>query len=205
VNWVSFSPDARLLVTASVDGTGRLWEVPSGAVHSTALRHRAGVNIARFSPSGQRLVTGSADGFARVWDTASGRPLSPPLQVGNSVTVAEFLDERRLLLGDYGGAARIWDAEFNVLCTGSLERNLTYAAVSPDKTCIVTANLNRERHLHRVGEELCPTGVLCDLAALQSCQRLGSEGRGLETLTPDELQTLWDRLSGENSSKRAGR
>lgn len=66
-----FSPDERLLLTHSFDGTARLWEVSSGKQLSV-LRHGSWVPSAVFSPDGSRIVTASADGVAKVWVTATG-------------------------------------------------------------------------------------------------------------------------------------
>ena len=57
-----FSPDGRRLVTASWDGTARVWPI-DGRGQAVVLRgHSGGVIQAAFSPDGQRVATASADG-----------------------------------------------------------------------------------------------------------------------------------------------
>src|SRR5258708_1941281 len=53
----SFSPDGRWVVTASEDGTARVWEVASGKAVGQPLRHDGVVSSAAFSPDGQWVVT----------------------------------------------------------------------------------------------------------------------------------------------------
>ena len=65
----AFAADGTRIVTASMDGTARVWSPAGrGAWSPVALHgHTAAVTSARFSPDGRQLVTTSADGTARLW------------------------------------------------------------------------------------------------------------------------------------------
>jgi hypothetical protein len=73
----AFSPDGALVVTASADGTARLWDATTGAPVGEALSHPVGealrrpadVHSATFSPDGTRLITASEDA-AYLWEVA---------------------------------------------------------------------------------------------------------------------------------------
>lgn len=99
VTQAAFSPDGRWVLTASQDGTARVWDTASGkALGTQPLKHDAAVNCAIFSPDGKRVLTGSDDHTARVWDTYTGQPLSDPLNLGRPVIhVAYAPDGQRLL------------------------------------------------------------------------------------------------------------
>ena len=56
------------MVTASADGTARLWDAATGAPLGPPMRHQGVVHSAAFSPDGWRVVTASWDRTARVWD-----------------------------------------------------------------------------------------------------------------------------------------
>jgi WD40 repeat protein len=69
-DWVfdaNVSSDGEQLVTASNDGTARIWSTRSGAPVAVLRGHRNAVNRAVFSPDGHQVVTASSDGTVRVW------------------------------------------------------------------------------------------------------------------------------------------
>jgi WD40 repeat protein len=72
VTTVQFSPDGKRLVTASLDGTAKLWDVHSGKPVATFApgTYKTGMGVAVFTPDGKSLVTAGDDGKIRVWDLA---------------------------------------------------------------------------------------------------------------------------------------
>ena len=67
---VAFSPDGRLLATASQDDTVRLWDPGTGKHLRTLTGHTASVFGVAFSPDGHLLATASYDDTARLWGWA---------------------------------------------------------------------------------------------------------------------------------------
>ncbi len=153
-----FSPDGRRVVTASQDGTARVWEVAGGmsALVSGRTRwssfarltgHSLWVFSAAFSPDGQRVVTVSEDGTARVWDVKEAvlqdRLLASLVGHGKGVLSVAFSPEsQQVVTASKDGTARIWSiAEPGVLATlAGHERAVSCAAFSPDGQRVVTAS-----------------------------------------------------------------
>ena len=79
-------------MTASYDGTARVWDASTGHPVGTPLQHQGPVNTAVFSPNGRRVLTASADRTARVWDV---------LLESGSVADAELLADLAEVLGGY--------------------------------------------------------------------------------------------------------
>jgi WD40 repeat protein len=75
---VAFSPDGKLLVTASFDHTLKLWETASGKEVKTLAGqqgHQKQVLCAAFSPDGHSLASGGSDNSLKIWDVPSTAPL----------------------------------------------------------------------------------------------------------------------------------
>jgi WD40 repeat protein len=64
----AFSPDGRLLATASDDKTVRLWDPATGKPLRTLVGHTGLVTGVAFRPDGRLLATADSDGTARLWD-----------------------------------------------------------------------------------------------------------------------------------------
>jgi hypothetical protein len=111
VRHAEFSPDGRRVVTASADGTARVWHAATGQPVTPPLRHDSRLEHAAFSPDGRRLVTASMDETARVWDAATGEPVTPALRHGSNLWHAAFSpDGRRLVTA--ADDARLWELPF---------------------------------------------------------------------------------------------
>ncbi len=106
----AFSPDGKLVVTASDDHTARLWEVASGQVLRVLPGHQGAVWHAAFSPDGKLVVTASGDKTARLWDVASGQMLRVLSGHQDGVWHAAFSPDGKLVVTASGDkTARLWD------------------------------------------------------------------------------------------------
>jgi WD40 repeat protein/class 3 adenylate cyclase len=113
---MTYSPDGKLIATASLDETARLWDATTGQ-ELLRLVHPAGVGHVVFTPDGSRLATGAGDGLVRLWDVASGNelltiPAAP--KASREIWLAQFLDfspDGSLLAttADYASEVKFWD------------------------------------------------------------------------------------------------
>jgi WD40 repeat protein len=106
---VAFSPDGRLVLTASADNTAILWNAATGNQVLPPLKHGAAVRYACFSRDGRRLATASDDGVVQVWDAATGMLSAPPLRHGGPTNYLEFTsNDSRLITASQDETARVW-------------------------------------------------------------------------------------------------
>ncbi len=72
-NQCAFSPDGKLLVSASSDYSARIWEVPSMRLKAALIGHEDDIEMAVFNPAGDTVSTCSRDHSIRLFDVASGQ------------------------------------------------------------------------------------------------------------------------------------
>jgi hypothetical protein len=113
VNTVHFDAAGRRLVTASADGSARIWDAMSGAPLARHLQHGDEVEWAEFSPGGEFVVTASRDQSVRIWDAVTGYPVTDPLRHDGVVTASRWSpDGASVATASYDRSARIWPVHF---------------------------------------------------------------------------------------------
>ncbi len=107
---VDASRDGTLLVTASADGTARLWRTSGGA--GRVMSHRALVHSARFNGDDSRVVTASDDSTAAIWDV-QGKRLATLSASGNAAVLSAQFDVagRHVVTSHANGAVNYWSSE----------------------------------------------------------------------------------------------
>ena len=69
---VSYSPDGRLIASAGMDSTIRLWDAANGQPVRTLSGHQDEVYAVIFSPDGKFLASSGYDQQIILWDVESG-------------------------------------------------------------------------------------------------------------------------------------
>ncbi|MCX2933722.1 TIR domain-containing protein [Mycobacterium sp. CVI_P3] len=139
---VDFSPDGRLLASASLDGTVGVFDVATGEPVSEPLAVGKEAHDAVFSRDSARLASLNRDGDLQVWDIESGKPDPKPLLTG-ARRVSFSADRRRVAASDFEGAVRIFDLRTGKLITDiPAHGELSYLGLSPDGTELLTASFS---------------------------------------------------------------
>jgi WD40 repeat protein len=191
---VVFTPDGRLIVSASADRTIKLWEVLTGRIVRTLVGHTLPVKSIAVSPDGRRLASTEKYGPIRIWDLNTGLEVRQFAEKTGAIHDLAFTAEGLLLsLGaevDYtwdittGNAVR----SFNRL--RKVEQFLRYKEKGVEKTADVSSYILDLEPL-----ALSPDGRR--LAFLDKEKRIvirDSDGKEICKLTGKTLTTLLESV-----------
>ncbi|MBS6672271.1 MAG: pentapeptide repeat-containing protein, partial [Actinomyces graevenitzii] len=109
VTAVAWSPDGHHILTASNDGTARIWDATTGD-NTLTLTHTNSLSVVAWSPDGHHILTGSEDGTVRIWDAATGDNTLTLTHKASVTAVAWSPDARHILTVSRDRTVRIWDA-----------------------------------------------------------------------------------------------
>jgi WD40 repeat protein/tRNA A-37 threonylcarbamoyl transferase component Bud32 len=140
-----FSPDSRLLASASNDGTAKVWDVGTATVRCTFRGHHDEVLDLAFSPDGDRIVSASADETAKVWSAHTATEISAFSGHTDRVLGVGFSpDGRRVASAGDDNTVRVWDAaNGKELFLGRHEDAVNRVAFSPDGRWLASAGEDR--------------------------------------------------------------
>ncbi len=136
---VDFSPDGRLLASASTDNTLRLWRVSGYTLLRTMQGHPFPILCVSFSPNNQFIATGSDDSIVRIWRVSNAELMHSLTGHGGWVNALAYSPDGNILAtasDDY--TVRMWRAsdgrELRVIDEG-MSRVLSIA-YSPNGTSL---------------------------------------------------------------------
>ena len=198
VRSAAFSPDGKLVVTASEDGTARVWDIRTGQ----SLKELGGptnfVQSAAFSPDSKLIVTASNDRTARVWDAGTGQNLKELRGHTDALSSAAFSPDGKLIItASVDGTVRVWHAG-----TGQSLKELSghtsrvsSASFSPDGKLIVTASHDKTA---RVWDAVTGQSLM-ELRGHTNYVRSAAfspDGKLTVTASGDRTARVWDAVTG---------
>jgi WD40 repeat protein len=179
VEALAFSPDSRLLASASGDALIRLWELDTGREIRQFRGHQGTVYAVAFAPSGGVLASASVDKTIRLWEVSSGKELRRFGERQGGLygfrRLAWSADGRvlasALVCGD---AVHLWDAATGkvLCCLNGVDGEVNALAISPDGRAVAAGG-----------------GVYLGKGAPRICLWDVATGRETRQLTDDFLET----------------
>ena len=197
----AFSPDGAHVVSASADGTARIWNVRDGSEIRLLDDHSDEVFGAFYSPNGSRLITTSKDRTGRIWDTKSGSG-SVVLRGHRGPVHRPSFDAvgGRVVTPSADGTAIVWDAKTGrkLVTIAGHDGPVWSATFSPDGRFVVTTSKDGST---RIWQSVSGDPV----ARLEGHQSdvvsaaFSPDGSVLATGSRDGSVRLWDPETGTQS------
>jgi WD40 repeat protein len=203
----AFSPDGRTIVTASIDGTARLWDTATGKETAVLRGHEDIITSAAYSPDSKTVVTASDDKTARIWDVATGREIAILRGHKDAVHLAKFSPDGESVVttsfnlsapfSTVENAARVWDAATGkeIATLHGHDSVVISAAFSPDGKSIVTASFDQTARLWETaaGREI----AILRHDAVVAITAFSPDGKTILTAPVDKTARLWDATTGK--------
>ncbi len=198
VNWVSWSPDGRMVATAGMDSLSVIWSAETGE-QIAYLSWFSSILQVNWNPDSRRVVTACIDGTAGIWDATTGTLLFILLGHSGAVRTAYFNSNgSKILTSSDDKSAIIWDAETGQMLqtlTGHLD-SLVSAKWSPDGLMVATASKDHSAIVWNpeTGEKI---QVLFGHNDALTDLDWSPDGSLLATAGQDSTIVVWDVATGE--------
>jgi len=140
---VAFSPDGKVLATASFDNTIKLWDFATGKELQTLKGHTSSVYGVAFSPDGTLLASGSQDKTIRLWNPKDGKLIKELKGHGDIVNAVAFSnDGKTLASAGSDKTVRLWNPADGkeIKNLGSHKESVYTLAFSPDNSLLASGS-----------------------------------------------------------------
>ncbi len=193
VDQIAFSPDGKILASASPDNIVRLWDVATGKQLPSLGGHEKAVWFVVFSKDGKILATAGDSGAIRLWDVATGKLLRTCREDQGMVESLALSPDGKVLAsasGDAGGIVRLWDIE-----TGkellSRKAYVWWVTFSPDGKTLACIARDSTIHLLDAGT-LKEIGPITGHTSYVSRLKFTADGKALFSAGGNRAILEWD-------------
>jgi WD40 repeat protein len=190
---VVFSPDGKILASASEDDTVKLWN-PDGVLLRTLTGHGDNVWTVSFSPDGKTIASASDDATIKLWNIENGTQIRTLRGHRGWVRGVSFApDGLAIASSGSDGTVKLWNrADGTLLQTFTGHRGwATSVTFSPDGLAIASSGSDRTVKLWNPADGTEIATLTGHTNAVRSVS-FSDDGKTLASAGEDGLVKLWD-------------
>ena len=202
-----FSPNGKLIVTASSDKTFRIWDAKTGKLLNIFEGHKAAVSSVNFSPDSKLILSTSKFYLAELflWDVNNGQ-LIKKLEGHKIIKEAKFSKDgtKIISIGGYDGnigddaTVKIWDAKTYklILDLNSHSRALTSVNFSSDGKLFVTTSMDHSAKIFSISSGKLMQTLIGHTQQVDFAM-FSPDGRTVITKAQDNIVIIWNVATGK--------
>ncbi|XGV97497.1 MAG: TIR domain-containing protein [Leptolyngbya sp. BL-A-14] len=153
---VSFSPDGRMIASASPDKTVKLWDL-HGKNLATLIGHKENATWVSFSPDGQTIATASDDRTIKLWSRNGTLIRTLKGHVGK-ISSVNFSPDGQQLVSSADSTIKFWTLDGQLLKSIDAHTGGVWnVSFSPNGKLLVSSGVDKTVKLWRVSGELLKT------------------------------------------------
>jgi WD40 repeat protein len=195
--WVracTVTPDNRHAISASLDGTLKIWGLDAGHVVITLDNIAGSVNGCAVTPDGRRIVSAHFDGSLRIWDLDTGRLVSSLWGHTKEVIACTVTPNgRNVVSASVDQTLKIWDIETGreLMTLDGHSGWVGACAATPDGRYMVSASHDRTLKIWDLasGRALTTLGGHAD--RVTACAVM-ADARRIVSASSDRTLKIWD-------------
>lgn len=160
VKAVAFSPDSEIVISASVNGKIKLWDIKGKGLERGVFYHDSEVRCLAVDPNSNTLASGDVEGYIKLWNlgSLSDQPIKiipPNQQTINSLAFSS--DGKRLVSGANNGTIKIWDTKIwkEYCVNGQHLEPVNSVAFSPDGCLIASGSDDKNIKIWNIQNQQC--------------------------------------------------
>ena len=198
VDEIAFTPDGRRAVSASWDGSLKIWEVGTGRLLRTIYGGAGGFFSLALTPDGTRMLAGERQGALTLWDLPTGQVVRRFVGHSGTILAAAFsADGAQAVSAGHDKTIRVWDVSTGMqlrLLTGHTN-SVTSVQLSPNGRQLISGSSDKTAKLW----DLATGRVVRTLGhvAQPTTARFSKDGSHVLTGCADGSINVWDAVSGE--------
>ncbi len=141
---IAIHPDSGILVSASFDGTIKLWLLPDGTPITTFESYAKRITAVAVSEDGMTIASGGYDRHVRLWSLADGEILHQFQRQPDTIQAVVFVPQKPMIVSATGTVVKLWSTQSGALIATLPHRfkSIRSLAMSPDGSVLAVGSLS---------------------------------------------------------------